>query len=502
MEMRSIKVETLMKLNQFTSIDSTAIKRIRDQYGTPLYAYDEKFIIDKCDSLMKMPNAYGLTVRYAMKANSNRTILRLIHARGLHIDASSLNEARRAHMAGIPYKDIMLTTQEVPCGDERTALEDMIRDGMRYNICSLRQLELIADLAKREHVDLSIRLHPGVGSGESSSRNTGDDYCCFGIHHNDIDKALSFAKENGLVFPYVHVHMGSGADPAMWRQNVDIELGLIEKYFKDAISVSFGGGLKEGRMPYETSADVWNMGEYAKKRLEEFYARTNRKLAMEIEPGTFIMANAGYVVARVIDMKSTIKDMANDDANKDMANDDANKDMANDGANKDEANDGTNRDVAKDSAISDTIDNGSYGNVGMNFVIADGGMEVNARPIMYASVHPFYVVSEQGELLSSEFYEDTLQSGTYKAAIIGKCCESGDSQSLDIEEHNIPRRIARPEIGDTLVIGGTGAYCSSMAPFNYNSHVQAPEVLYTCGGELRLIRKRQTLEQIVENEAC
>jgi diaminopimelate decarboxylase len=60
--------------------------------------------------------------------------------------------------------------------------------------------------------------------------------------------------------------------------------------------------------------------------------------------------------------------------------------------------------------------------------------------------------------------------------------------------------MAEPEVGDLVVIGGAGAYCSAMAPFNYNSHLQAPEVLLKNDGQLQLIRKRQTLEQIVMNE--
>jgi diaminopimelate decarboxylase len=60
--------------------------------------------------------------------------------------------------------------------------------------------------------------------------------------------------------------------------------------------------------------------------------------------------------------------------------------------------------------------------------------------------------------------------------------------------------MAEPEIGDLAIIGGIGAYCSSMAPFNYNSHTQIPEVLLSSDGCLRLIRKRQTLDQMLANE--
>jgi diaminopimelate decarboxylase len=60
--------------------------------------------------------------------------------------------------------------------------------------------------------------------------------------------------------------------------------------------------------------------------------------------------------------------------------------------------------------------------------------------------------------------------------------------------------MVEPQIGDFVIIGGVGAYCSSMSPYNYNSHPQAPEVLLTAKGKLVEIRKRQTLEQMLENE--
>ena len=63
-----------------------------------------------------------------------------------------------------------------------------------------------------------------------------------------------------------------------------------------------------------------------------------------------------------------------------------------------------------------------------------------------------------------------------------------------------PRMLPTPKIGDTLVIGGTGAYCSSMATKNYNSFPEAPEVLIDLDGTAKLIRKRQTLEAITANE--
>ena len=431
----------ITKLNGFSTFNSVAAAQSIREFGSPLYVYDEQLILKRCQDCLDMPDAYGLTVRYAMKANSNRTLLKLISGAGFHIDASSLNEVVRAHLAGIPYENIMLTTQEVYTGDSMAMLESLLLKGLRYNVCSLRQLYLIGDFSCKNYIEPGIRIHPGIGSGESSTRNTGNDYSCFGIHLSDVEEALKYAWGKWIRFKHVHVHIGSGADPEIWRQNIDLVLSIIEKHFKETDSVCFGGGLKEARMPGEQRADAHFLGNYAKNQVMKFYKKNKRKLKVEIEPGTYIVANSGYVVTRVIDKKTTAR---------------------------------------------------------ANFIVTDGGMELNSRPVLYGSMHPIYIIAEDGSRVkSSEFFET---EGDYSAVVAGKCCESGDCQTIDVNGHVVSRKFVEPDIGDIVVIGGTGAYCSSMSPFNYNSHTQVPEILFTKGGELKLIRSRQTIEQMLENE--
>ncbi len=421
--------------SEIGGIPSEKVLEAAEKFDTPLYLYDAPFIEERCNELLGIPNAFGLTVRYAMKANSNRSILRLIVDNGLQIDASSLNEVRRAESAGISLEKIMLTTQEVPENKDRTDLEEMITRGLKYNVCSVRQLELIADFASQNKIPLSIRVHPGVGSGESSTRNTGDKYSCFGVHLTDLEEVLEYVSKKKLMFKQVHSHVGSGGDPKIWRENIDRMLNFVDEYFPDAESVSFGGGLKEARMLDEESAEVNSLGEYAHQAIEDFSKKTGRNLHMEIEPGTYIVANSGYIVSKVVDLKQTGPD-------------------------------------------------------GFRFVVLDAGMEMNTRPLLYGSSHPFYVVSKQGDL---------KQNSKEDFVVVGSCCESGDSQTLDSEGNLLLRPMPDPEIGDYVVIGGCGAYCSTMSPFNYNSHLQAQEVLFS-KGDLRSIRKRQTLGQITENE--
>ena len=428
-----------------TTISAEIISRAAKKFGTPLYLYDEQTILNKCNDVLKMPNAFGLNVGYAMKANSNKALLQLITGLGIDLDASSLNEAKRAHLAGLPYSRIMLTSQDIPTGPDRADLEAAMKQGLKYNACSMRQLQLIADFAAVNNISPAIRIHPGVGAGESVTRNTGDKYSCFGIHLSDLEAALKFAASKKVTIDVAHVHIGSGGDPKEWRENIDRQLGYVENYLPDVETVNLGGGFKEARMPDEKPADIQELGLYARKKFHEFYERTGRKLKMAIEPGTYIVANAGFLVTSVLDKKSTGED-------------------------------------------------------GFNFVIADGGMEANSRPLLYGSRHPFYVISTSGKLMSTEFDLGELYPETDYRVVVGRCCESGDSQSLDAHGHIIPRMMANPALGDYLAIGGSGAYVSSMTLSNYNSYPQPPELLLRTNGDLQVIREPQTLEQIVTNE--
>lgn len=415
---------------------------VRQQFGTPTYVYDEATIIARCRQVQAMPNAFGLHVRYAMKANSTQALLQLIASLGMGIDASSLNEVRRAISAGISADRIMLTTQEVPLGEDRTALEGYLADGLTYNACSKRQLALLAE-GTRHTANISVRINPGVGTGESSTRNTGDKYCSFGIHLGEVPSVLQLARAHQLVINQVHTHIGSGGDPELWRGNIDRVLELTERYFPDATIINLGGGFKEARMPDEMAADIQELGRYVERRCQQFAARTGRQLQVAVEPGTYIVANAGHVVSTVVDKKSSGPD-------------------------------------------------------GFEFLILDGGMETNTRPLLYGSRHPFTVVSSEGALRSSEF--DPAVSSEAERVVVGSCCETGDCQTLDESHQVTPRRMADPAVGDLVVIGGAGAYCSSMTLVGYNSHTQAPEVLLRCDGSLLLIRRRQTLSQLTANE--
>ncbi|MBN2311132.1 MAG: diaminopimelate decarboxylase, partial [Candidatus Hydrogenedentes bacterium] len=113
------------------------------------------------------------------------------------------------------------------------------------------------------------------------------------------------------------------------------------------------------------------------------------------------------------------------------------------------------------------------------------------RPSLYGAQHPIAVVPAEPEERAEAEY-----------LVVGHCCESGDvlTPAPDNPEGLQPRSLIETRPGDLVVIGGAGAYCAAMASKNYNSFPEAPELLATRTGAFRLIRKRQTIDQITANE--
>ena len=106
----------------------TAKEAVNVAGGTPLYAYSLDKLGKAADDCLAFPNAFGLTVRYAMKACPNSAILKFFNSKGIHIDASSGYEVKRAMSAGVPAENISLSTQELP--DD---FADLVKLGVKVN---------------------------------------------------------------------------------------------------------------------------------------------------------------------------------------------------------------------------------------------------------------------------------------------------------------------------------------------------------------------------------
>ena len=117
------------------------------------------------------------------------------------------------------------------------------------------------------------------------------------------------------------------------------------------------------------------------------------------------------------------------------------------------------------------------------------------RPSLYGAIHPITILPGSGD---SADVGDESES----VVVVGHCCESGDLMTPEEGEPESlgERQMRKAEIGDIIVMDGSGAYCAGMSTKNYNSFPEAPEVLVGNEGGVHLIRARQPVEQIWSNE--
>jgi len=278
-------------------ITADVAAEVRRRFGTPCYVYDRAALEGAARAALAFPAPFGLTVRYAMKANPSRGILTLFRDLGLHVDASSDYEVERALRAGFAPERVQLTSQ-MPS----RALREHVARGVLFNACSLHQLEEFGRLAPGGEV--SVRMNPGLGTGSTKRTNTGGPASSFGIWHEAMGEMVAIARRHRLRVRRLHSHVGSGTDPEVWKRCARMTLDLVQALPEVAI-VNLGGGFKVGRMPEEPSVDLVDVGAHVRREIEEFRARDGRPLHLEIEPGTFLVANAGAIVASCVDVVDT-----------------------------------------------------------------------------------------------------------------------------------------------------------------------------------------------------
>ncbi len=280
---------------QFLTADVAA--EVRERFGTPCYVYDRAALEAAARAALAFPAPFGFTLRYAMKANPSRGILQVFRALGLHIDASSDFEVERALEAGFEPGEIQLTSQ-MPS----RRLAEHVRRGVLFNACSVHQLDSFGRVAPGSEV--SVRMNPGLGTGSTKRTNTGGPASSFGIWHEYLDEVKTIAERHRLRITRLHSHVGSGTDPEIWKRCIRMTLELAAK-LPEVGAVNLGGGFKVGRMPEEPTVDLADVGAHVRAELLAFQSRDGRRLGLEIEPGTYLVARAGAVVASCVDVVDT-----------------------------------------------------------------------------------------------------------------------------------------------------------------------------------------------------
>jgi diaminopimelate decarboxylase len=433
-----------------TEIAGASVRDLAAQFGTPVYVYDAAKIVERINDLRQFD-----VIRYAQKACSNIAILDLVRRQGVLVDAVSAGEVHRALAAGygrgqgsgVSSQESVVRSQEsgghpeiVYTADifDREALDLVVKLDLPVNCGSPDMIDQLGERAPGRNI--TLRINPGFGHGHSQKTNTGGEQSKHGIWHEQLDDCLQRADRHGLAVTGLHMHIGSGTDLAHLAQ----VCGALEKAAavvgRSLTTISAGGGLP---IPYRTGQSFVDIDQYfqlwdaTRKRLE---AKFDHPITLEIEPGRYLVAESGYLICEI----RAVKQM---------------------GAN--------------------------------TFYLLDAGFNSLARPILYGAYHPMSVCHSSPHAPREVISRSEIPT-MHDVVVGGPLCESGDIFTQEEGGFVCRRSLPVAAVGDLVIIERAGAYGFVMAS-NYNSKPLPPEVLIA-GGQARLIRARQSADDLIRGE--
>lgn len=282
------------ELYPVTSFD---VAEVAKKHETPVWVYEQAILEKRAQEVQ----AFDL-VRYAQKANSNLAILSILKKQGIKVDAVSAGEVLRALKVG--YKATPEHSDVVYTADlfDKDALEVIKEHKVPVNVGSM---DLIGQLADNGiDVPVTLRINPGFGHGHSKKTNTGGELSKHGIWHTDIEECVQIGKDRGINVNGLHMHIGSGTDFEHLAEVCDAMVAAAKRFGKGLEVISAGGGLPISYDPAVTERiDIeryFGLWDNARKEIEEF---VGHKIALEVEPGRYLAAEAGYLVTEIRSIK-------------------------------------------------------------------------------------------------------------------------------------------------------------------------------------------------------
>lgn len=282
-------------------VDGVDLHDLAQRITTPFYAYSATAIRQRIAELQSALYGLDALVCFAVKANSNIAVLRLMHEAGVGADIVSSGEMQRALRAGIPASRIVFSG----VGKREEEIAEALASGIgRFNVESRDELEALQRIAgaQRRIARVAIRINPDVDAGTHAKISTGRAQNKFGVSVPEARRWFADAAQfQNLWLDGLHVHIGSqilGLDP--FRRALD----CVARFWRELVlqghaidSIDVGGGLgvryRNDDRPISTRAYV----DVIRNSLAGFTGR------IVLEPGRWLVAEAGVLLTRVIRVK-------------------------------------------------------------------------------------------------------------------------------------------------------------------------------------------------------
>lgn len=275
-------------------------ENLAKKYGTPYYVYDLAVIESQIQSFQSAFANSKLKIKYAMKALSNLTVLKFMKARGVEIDAVSLEEIELALLAGFQPNQILFTPNCVGFETIKKAVEI----GVQINI---DDLSVLAEFGEhyQNNVPCCIRINPHILAGGNEKISTGHIDSKFGISIHQLDQILDITNKHNLHVNGVHVHTGSDildSDVFLLTAKVVFD---VAKNFPNLAFLDFGSGFKVAYKENDIVTDLKELGRSLEKEFQIFCKEYGKDLELWFEPGKFLVSESGSLVTKVATVKTT-----------------------------------------------------------------------------------------------------------------------------------------------------------------------------------------------------
>tara|TARA_R110000850_G_scaffold150497_1_gene273224 strand:+ start:132642 stop:133847 length:1206 start_codon:yes stop_codon:yes gene_type:complete len=274
--------------------------KIAQDFGSPVYVYDAERIASQYKRLTSaFKKVKQVKFHYAVKANSNLSVLKYLNSLGAALDTVSIQEVKLGLEAGYEPSQIIFT----PNGVSMQEIEAVAAMGVQINIDNLSVLEQFG--TKHPEIPVCIRINPHVMAGGNTNISVGHIDSKFGISIHQMPLLLRIVENTGMHINGIHMHTGSDI------LDIDVFLYASEilfdaaRNFKTLEFIDFGSGFKVPYKQGDIETNVEELGKKLSKRFNEFCTEYGRELTLAFEPGKFLVSEAGKFLVKVNVIKQT-----------------------------------------------------------------------------------------------------------------------------------------------------------------------------------------------------
>ncbi|ADQ14648.1 diaminopimelate decarboxylase family protein [Halanaerobium hydrogeniformans] len=285
------------------TIPKNKIKKIIKEHGTPFHIYDERIIIERLNNLIDSFNWTDFKEYFAIKANPNPHILKIMKEMNCGVDAATVSEIKLAEKVGFSGTDIMFTSNLTTLDAYQYAVDRgaIINIDWAADIYELFENDIIPE-------NISFRLNPGSIENEIMGDSKDSK---FGSTAEQIKEAVSFLSKNGIKKLGLHTMVVSNEnDPAIFKDYTemifDFALELINEFGVEIEFINIGGGIGIPYLP-EQNVDLKAIADSVYQSYKNIILAEDLKPKIFLESGRYVTGESGYLVTKIIKEKETFK---------------------------------------------------------------------------------------------------------------------------------------------------------------------------------------------------